>query len=134
MSKGKSLVVRKHPTIKTFNQEAVKRVIYVKSKTPYVSALKRVNKMLQMLEKQPANTDKYITLMGMGQAVEKTLSVGCHFQEHKNHRVVIKTASTEVVDEVIKYSDGEDSVNEEDRETELQLRKVSGVEVRIYVV
>lgn len=131
MSQGK--LVSKHPSIKTLSHQKIKTTIYVKSKTPYVSALKRINKFMSQL---PRHGSEYVTVMGMGKAVEKTLSLGCYFQDTKGRKVEIITKSIEVLDEVVvNDGDQEDEQNilhEEDLETTLRKRLVSGVELRIY--
>ncbi|AET40939.1 ribonuclease P/MRP protein subunit POP7 Ecym_7087 [Eremothecium cymbalariae DBVPG len=133
MAKFRGKLVRKRPTVKTLNHKKLKNVLYVKSKTPYVSALKRINKWLERLQTQKQSSDKYITLLGMGKAIEKTLSIACHFQEIKKCKVGIKTISTEVVDEIAEDDEEDDEgIKDEDRENKLQIRKLSGVEIKIH--
>lgn len=126
-----SKLIQKHPTVKDFSYKAIKTTMYVKSQTPYVSALKRINKFLNQLEKYNA---KYVTVLGMGKATEKILSIGCHFQNQRSYKVEIRTTSAQVIDEILENDDKEDGICEEDKETKLQVRTVSGIELRIYPI
>lgn len=73
----------------------------------------------------------------MGKAVEKTLALGWHFQDQKNKKIEVYTKTIEVLDEVITEGqadiDMESDVEDDDKETQLKKRAVSGVELRIYV-
>ncbi|EDO14478.1 hypothetical protein Kpol_242p1 [Vanderwaltozyma polyspora DSM 70294] len=134
-------LIRKCPSIKTMAHKEIKTTIYVKSITPYVSALKRITKCLETLDKHGAT---YVKVLGMGKAIEKTLSLGCHFQENKNRKVDIFTKSIPVLDEVEvededeakdKDKDENKDGNEEqdsDRETIMKKRTVPGIELHIY--
>lgn len=117
--------------MKTFSHKKIKNTIYVKSNTPYVSALKRVNKFLERLQKTGGST--HISLLGMGKAIEKTLSIGCHFQTAKGRKVDILTTSVDVIDELEEMEQEEEDILDEDKETVLKKRTISGVEVRIYL-
>ncbi|GAV51891.1 hypothetical protein ZYGR_0AF03620 [Zygosaccharomyces rouxii] len=118
-------LIKKHPTVKSISHKQVHSTIYLKSKTPYVSALKRINKFLTNVKRTGST---YVTVLGMGRAVEKALSLACHFQDHSQKRVEILTKSIDVMDELINQDDEDPS----DADTELQKRTVSGVEIRIY--
>ncbi|QLG74965.1 hypothetical protein HG535_0H02920 [Zygotorulaspora mrakii] len=131
----KSKLVRKHPTVKAFSRREIKSHIYIKSVTPYVSALKRIKKVLTELDKSSAT---FVAVLGMGKAVEKTLSLGCHFEEQMGKRIEVLTKTIEVLDEVTEVDSDTASGNQElqeeneDLETILKKRTLSGVEVRIY--
>lgn len=126
--------VTKHPSLKTLTHKQIHTTIFVKSTTPYVSALKRINKFLDSVHKQGSS---YVAVLGMGKAVEKTLALGCHFQDQKNKKIEVYTKTIEVLDEVITEGqadiDMESDVEDDDKETQLKKRAVSGVELRIYV-
>ncbi|CCD24243.1 ribonuclease P/MRP protein subunit POP7 NDAI_0C05840 [Naumovozyma dairenensis CBS 421] len=130
-----SKLIRKRPTIKTLSHKTIKSTIYVKSSSPYISVVKRVHKFIEQLNK--TGRSPYVRLMGIGKAVEKTLSIACHFQEEKGRRVDVKTISVDVIDELQYQEDHEEQEeeieNDEDRETVLKKRSVSGVEVKIYL-
>ncbi|SCU87237.1 LAME_0D09296g1_1 [Lachancea meyersii CBS 8951] len=125
-------ILVKHPSVKVLSHKQIKTTIYLKSKTPYISALKRVTKFMTQLQRQGA---EYVTVLGMGKAVEKTLSIACHFQEEKGKKVVVLTQSVALLDEILADENDDENVEDiedEDRETVLRKRTVSGVEVRIY--
>ncbi|CCF59247.1 hypothetical protein KAFR_0G02130 [Kazachstania africana CBS 2517] len=126
----KTKLVRKYPTVKESSHIEIKSTIYIKSKTPYISAIKRISKKLQ--DPKPANI-KYITIMGMGKAVEKTLSIACYFQTKKQRKVEIITTSVDVIDEIATEDNEESPVSTEDLETTLKKRTISGLRVKIYV-
>ncbi|SCU84728.1 LADA_0D03444g1_1 [Lachancea dasiensis] len=125
-------ILTKHPSVKLLSHKQIKTTIYIKSQTPFVSALKRVNKFLGRLQRHGA---EYVSIMGMGKAVEKTLSIACHYQEEKGKKVEVITQSIAVLDEVVKNGDTTEEpegIDDEDKETSLRKRTVTGVEIRIY--
>lgn len=125
--------MRKHPPVKILSRKQIKTTIYVKSVTPYVSALKRIKKFLRDLD---INASSYVVVLGMGKAVDKVLSLGCYFEQQMGKKVDVLTKSVDVVDEIL-TNDQEENEDEEperdiDRETTLRKRTVSGVELRIH--
>ena len=128
-------LIRKRSTIKTLSHKKIKTTIYIKSSTPYISGLKRTKKFLSELQRHGA---KYVTLLGMGKAVEKTLALGSYFSQEKGHKVHVMTKTIKVIDELKDVSetqeivDEEEDMDEEDEETFLKRRTLSGVEVRVY--
>lgn len=128
-SLSKKRLVNKRPTIKILSHKSIKTTIYIKSNTPYVSALKRITKFLSNLDR---HSSKYVVVLGMGKAIEKTLSLGNHFEVEKSLKVEVFTKSIDVIDEVIDSGEENSELDEEDRETSLSKRTVSGVELRIY--
>lgn len=130
---GKSKVVRKLPTVKTLSRKQIKTTVYVKTSTPYISALKRIRKFLADL---PKSGSSYVVVLGMGKATEKTLSLGCHFEQQLGKRVDVLTKSVELLDEVALEAedeeDKEDISQDRDRETVLKKRTISGIELRVF--
>ncbi|GAV46864.1 hypothetical protein ZYGR_0A04620 [Zygosaccharomyces rouxii] len=118
-------LIKKHPTVKYISHKQVHSTLYLKSKTPYVSALKRINKFLANVNRTGST---YVIVLGMGKAVEKALSLACHFQDQLQKRVEILTKSVDVMDELSNDDDDDPS----DVDTELRKRTISGVEIRIY--
>lgn len=129
MGANSKKVVRKLPSVKVVNRRQIKTTMYVKSSTPYISALKRIKKFLRDL---PRNGGSYVAVLGMGKAIEKTLSLGCHFEQQLGKRVDVLTKSIEVVDEVAEDASEDVDIRDIDRETTLEKRTVSGVELRVY--
>lgn len=115
----------------------------VKSSTPYISALKRIQKILAKFDKSVLpnkkyqNVDykkvKYITVKGMGKAIENTLSIALKFQDELNYKVDILTGSIEVLDEFLIGPNGDDSDNEYNDENIFKKRMVSYIETRIWL-
>lgn len=107
----------------------------VKSSTPFVSALKRINKMLNKFNKTITKTNKYqageykkvkyITVKGMGKSIENTLSIANRLQNNYHYKVDVLTGSVEVLDEFVPETDSFDST--------FQKRKVSTVELRVWL-
>lgn len=122
---------RKLPTLKTFSNDKIKTTIYVKCSSPYISIVKRTNHFLSQLEKRKS---RYITLLGMGKAICKTLSVASYFSSLNGYKVDILTTTLQVLDEFY-TDDGKDedgnAISNEDREVKLSPRNLSGVEIRI---
>ncbi|KAI5968960.1 hypothetical protein CANMA_001956 [Candida margitis] len=118
----------------------------VKSSTPFISAIKRINKQLTKFAKQQGSQRKfqndqykkvkYIAVKGMGRTIEKTLKLAMHFQS-QGYKVDILTGSVQVLDEFEKRveSFNPDSIlaAEMDYETEYKKRMVSSVEARVWL-
>lgn len=132
LTKGK--LIKRRPTLKQASHNDINTTIYIKSSTPFVSGIKRINKFLDALEKRRLDPKlQRIVLLGMGKAVEKTLSLACYFEQEKGKRVQILTKSIDVIDEVaLENTDEVEIIDERDIETILKKRSVSGIEVRIY--
>lgn len=115
----------------------------VKSSTPYISALKRIQKILAKFDKSVLPNKKYqnveykkvkyITVKGMGKAIENTLSIALKFQDELNYKVDILTGSVEVLDEFQIGTNGDDSDNDYNDETLFKKRMVSYIETRIWL-
>lgn len=135
--------IKHSPNTTPYLQVAGDTTFLVKSKTPYVSALKRITKKLDKYTRATQLRDRhslgaykkvqYITVKGMGRAIEKTLLLALEFQDRLMYRTDIQTGSVEVIDE-FKMEDGADSDwDEDDRELVYKKRMVSYVEVRIWI-
>lgn len=107
----------------------------VKSGTPFVAAVKRIVLILAKFDKSQLKHRrfqggeykkvKYITVKGMGKAMEKAISIALKFEELE-YKVDYLTGSVEVLDE---YKDD----SEEDEDSVYQKRMVSYVEARIWL-
>ncbi|ODV67248.1 hypothetical protein HYPBUDRAFT_6531 [Hyphopichia burtonii NRRL Y-1933] len=119
------------------NQETT---FLVKSSTPYISAIKRIKKILEKFDKTTLPNKKYqrgdykkvkyILVKGMGKAIEKTLSIGLNYKEDLKYKVDIITGTVEVYDEFQPKIDSED---EDEAESSIEKRRVSYVEIRIWL-
>lgn len=112
--------------------------ILIKSNTPYISALKRIKKTLQRFEQSllPQNKKyqgggfksvKYISVKGLGKAIEKCLSLGLAFQDKIGYKIEVLTGTVEVLDEF--KQDGSDS----EEESEYRKRRTNSIEIRVYL-
>lgn len=117
----------KHAPIKLVGQSS-QDCFYISTKMPFVSALKKITKLLKSSPRQPNR--KYLKVLGMGKCVEKALSVGLRFQED-GYRVEIFTGETTLFDE-IKIKGDMEVDDESDEEVVKQKRQVSTIEVRIH--
>lgn len=126
----------KHPPLRPYVHTELDTTVYVKSSTPFMSAVKRINKIITKFDEIPNKRGKpvrrgniskkvnYITVKGMGKCVEKVLNLGIHFKS-ENFSVDIYTKTIGVLDEI---------VNEEDEGcTDIKKRNVGAIEIRIYV-
>ncbi|KAJ6259252.1 hypothetical protein Dda_6151 [Drechslerella dactyloides] len=107
------------------------KIVYVSSKSPFVSTVKRVRKALEVFQNQskiavaggrqrrafqrkhqperaPASGDllrddmnKYVTIKATGRAIEKALALGLYFQGQKDTAVEIRTGTVECTDDVV---------------------------------
>lgn len=119
--------------------------ILINGRTPFISAVKRITKTLEKFDRQtgPAlhhskyqngeyKKVKFILVKGMGKCIQQTISLALHFQTKQNYVVDIYTGTVPVVDtveteEVIETREGQEV------QTRPQLRKVSYVEVKIWL-
>lgn len=161
---GKNIRHTKHsPVQKLQNETEFNLTILIKSLTPFISALKRIQKQLNKFSKSAATSTsskkyqndqykklQYIKVRGMGKCLEKTLKLALKFQE-LNYRVDIVTGSIEVIDEFEKLENeeetkmdvdvdvdvGKETMQEDDvfddEERIYCKRMVSTVEVRIWL-
>ncbi|KAK6332425.1 hypothetical protein TWF696_003140 [Orbilia brochopaga] len=107
------------------------KIVYVSSKSPFVSTVKRVRKALEVFKSQskvaiaggrqrrafqrrhqpeaaPASIDllsddknKYVTIKATGRAIEKALALGLYFQGQKDTAIEIRTGTVECTDDVV---------------------------------
>ncbi|KAF3938129.1 hypothetical protein ABW19_dt0209167 [Dactylella cylindrospora] len=98
------------------------KVVYVSSKSPFISTVKRVRKALNVFKDQSKigvssrqqrrvfqrkQTDpiddkkKYVTIQATGRAIEKALALGLYFQGQKDTTIEIRTSTVECKDDVV---------------------------------
>ncbi|KAJ5628848.1 hypothetical protein N7490_011076 [Penicillium lividum] len=124
------------PVASPYAGTSVPKIIYVSTNTPFMSAVKRVQKLLRHAEKRAtANIDledtrkteqqklaelakaadkrEEIFVKATGRAIEKVLKIGKWFEEKETEYMVrVKTGSVLVVDDVVE--------DEEKKELEMQ--------------
>lgn len=146
--KERTTLIKHSPNTALRLQVENETVFLVKSSTPHVSALKRINKMLDKFDKtiNPSlkhqrgeyKKVRYISVKGLGRAIEKTLALGVVFQTKLNYKVDVLTSTVEVMDEIrvknaVSNAKDEDSDDEDEDARSLQVRSTSCVEVRIWL-
>ena len=146
--------IKHSANLKPLTETQASSTFLIKSRTPYISSLKKITKTLDKFNKTKSNVKKYqneqfknvkyITVKGMNKTIEKVLSLALHFQD-KNYKVDILTGSVEVLDEFIlpdattnDNSDGGDEdddsdADDEDNERIYKKRMVSSIEARIWI-
>lgn len=141
----------KHAPLRPYVHTELDTTVYVKSSTPFMSAVKRIEKMMSKFEEIPNKKGnlirrgnvslkcKFITVRGMGKSIDKVVNLGLHFKFEEKCTVDIFTKSVGVLDEFVgKETDKEekeDVPGEEEGEDDSVLRKrnVGAIEVRIYI-
>ncbi len=113
------------PIPSPFAGAQAQKVIYVSSKTPFISAVKRVRKLLAQIDKlsrgridlvdgkasdkakiiatgrKEGGKPEAVLLKGTGKAIEKVLSLGLFFQGQEDCRVTLTTGSVGAVDDIV---------------------------------
>ena len=125
------------PTAKPVSYNDIHTKFYVNPNASFIATVKQIKKMLKNCEKK--NLKDHISVVGMGRAVGKAISVSSHFSE--NHKTQVFTKTVTVLDEKItntkteKIEEGDEDF-ENDQElsaSQLEKRSVSGIEIRIYI-
>lgn len=119
--------VIKHAPINKYTHSQA--TLHIQSKTPFMSAVKHIEKMISKFDTIPNKKNQQIrrgnipksvnsiSIKGMGKAISKTLNIAVYFKYKQGYVVDIFTTSIGVLDE---EDDGE-----------LSKRNVGGVEVVI---
>lgn len=134
MKKPEKRLIKHSPNTQIVGVVQRETTFLVKLRTPFVSAIKQITKILQKFDKLRLNHRKYnngeykrvryITVKGAGRAIEKAIAVGAKFAE-MDYKVDYLTGSVEVLDEF----KGDDS----DDDSEFAKRMVSYIEARIWL-
>lgn len=98
-----------HPPIHAPSHTSQERIIYISASTPFISAVKRVETLLGFNPKAHGKTIEgagEVTLKATGKAISHALEIGCYFMKG-GERVVVKTGTVEVVDDVVEKVDWE---------------------------
>ncbi|OBA19374.1 hypothetical protein METBIDRAFT_33545 [Metschnikowia bicuspidata var. bicuspidata NRRL YB-4993] len=135
-------MIRNSPNTRILLKTEIQTTIFVKSSTPYVSALKRVDRLLEKFDRLPTNYKQFqqgeykkvrsLSVKAMGSAMEKAVSIGLHFKENMGYQVDFFTGTVEVVDE-LKTTEIPNTRDDSEDETELRGRNVSCVQVTIWL-
>lgn len=135
-------IVKHNPDTKLRSKTALDTTFLVKGSTPFVSAVKRIDRMLEKFDTNGTGYRKYLlgeykkvrflTIKGMGKAIDTVVSLGLHYKHKKQYKVDVKTGTVEVLDELkkpLEYSTKES----DDEESEFKKRRASYVDVKIWL-
>lgn len=136
-------IIKHSPNTTIENKIERETTFLVKAKTPYISALKRIDKLLNKFDRSSVDHKKYqrgeyknikyLRIKGMGAAIPKTTLLALHYKEKKLYRVDLFTGTVEVVDEIKRASEFETKDGDSDEELTFRTREASCVEVRIWL-
>lgn len=115
----------------------------MKAKTPYISAIKRIDGLLSKFDRSSVDHKKYqrgeyknikyLRIKGMGAAIPKTTLLALHYKEKKLYKVDLFTGTVEVVDEFKSASEFKTKDGDSDEESTFRTRNASYVEIRIWL-
>ncbi|MCJ1308286.1 hypothetical protein MMC25_001939 [Agyrium rufum] len=118
-----------HPAIPSpYTNSQNPKVVYISTKTPFVSAVKRVRKLLSLMEKRNmgkidlvdgpgmdkqklkalgkrSKRSEEVLLKATSRAIEKALSLGLYFQGQGDCRIRIRTGGVSVIDDIVQKED-----------------------------
>lgn len=126
--------IKHSPNVQHKLQTERETTFLVKSHTPYISAVKKIDKILTKYSGKTINVKyqhgqykkvRFVSVKGMGKAIEKTLSIGLKYQLDGDYKVDVFTGSIEVLDEILPTDEDEESV--------YKRRMVSFVEVKLWI-
>lgn len=135
-------LIKHNPDTKLRSKTALDTTFLVKSSTPFMSAVKRIDRMLEKFDTVGIQHRKfqlgeykkvrYLTIKGMGKAINTAMSLALHYQGKKQYKVDVKTGTVEVLDEIrqpLEYS----TKDSDDEEATFQKRNASYVDVKIWL-
>lgn len=135
-------LIKHNPGTKLRNKTALDTTILVKGSTPYMLAVKRIDKMLEKFDTSGVNHKKYqlgeykkvryLTVKGMGKAINTAISVALHFQTQKEYKVDVTTGTVEVLDE-LRQTLEHSTKDSDDEEATFQKRQASYVSIKIWL-
>ncbi|KAL8862273.1 MAG: hypothetical protein Q9178_001282 [Gyalolechia marmorata] len=138
------------PIPSPYTSSASPKIIYVSAKTPFISAVKRVRKLLDLIDKRtvgkvdlgdgrderetlralgevgqaPGKAPEEVILKATNRAIEKALGLGLFFQGQEDLRVRLRTGSVGAVDDIVveETSKGEEGKNGRSKKKEKRKR------------
>ncbi|KAF3990030.1 hypothetical protein FT663_02309 [Candidozyma haemuli var. vulneris] len=137
-----SKLIKHNPDTKLRSKTALDTTFLVKSTTPYMGAIKRIDRMLEKFDTTGVNHKKYqsgeykkvrfVTVKAMGKAINTAISVGLHYQTKKSYKVDVKTGTVEVLDEIRQASE-HSTKDSDDEESTYKKRSASYVDIKIWL-
>lgn len=114
----------------------------VKSATPFISAVKRIDSILDKFDRDAVEHKKFhrgnykkikhIRVKGLGKAMEKVASLAAHYSK-KGYKVDVLTGSIEVTDEIHRKSEHSTKDDDSDTECDYKKRKISYMELKVWL-
>lgn len=136
-------IIKHRPNTAIATQIEKETTFLVKAQTPYIAAIKRIDRILakfdvtnidhKKFQRGQYKSVKYIRVKGMGRAIDKATSIALHYMVKKSYKVDIYTGTVEVVDEVSGGSEYKTKDGDSDCETTFRKRNTSCVEVKIWL-
>lgn len=138
--------IKHSPNIQLKTKIENETTFLVKSSTPFISAIKSINRKLEKFDKNALPSKryqrgdykkvKYLTIKGMGKSIEKTLSLGLTYQDKLHYKIDISTKTVEVLDEIKPKASElivDDSDDDDNVPSEYKTRRTSSVEIKIWL-
>lgn len=110
--------IAKHPPPKLAN--AATTTIYLSTKTPFVSAMKRLKR--NMATTQRKRLGRYVVVYGLGKAIQRALAIAMELQT-QGYRVKVYTRTLYALDE---------HINEDEGIAQMVRRPVGAIELHVY--
>ncbi|RPB19463.1 hypothetical protein L211DRAFT_766015, partial [Terfezia boudieri ATCC MYA-4762] len=89
-----------HPPIPPVHSKRAPQTVYISARTPFISAVKRVRKILSPMERGEL-VGEGVVLKATGKAINKCLSLGVYFMKDDRVAVRVGTGSVDAVDDVV---------------------------------
>jgi ribonuclease P/MRP protein subunit POP7 len=136
------------------SSSASQKVVYVSQKTPFVAALKRVRKLLELTDRravqskvdmrphhsthqkitaaaeariEPSKREK-VWIKATGRSIDKALQLALHFQEQRDCAVELRTSSVWAIDDIV-VDDPDEGIDEDGKDEE-QGKPLPGARMR----
>jgi ribonuclease P/MRP protein subunit POP7 len=117
------------------------KIVYVSAKSPFISVVKRVRKLLSQIDKRDSGRinlldsnmsdrarveaagkgrsieGEKVYIKATGKAIEKAIRLGLHFQDQEDCFIRIKTGSVGAIDDIVARKSGRAAGYEADAET-----------------
>lgn len=147
-----------HPPVPSpYKSSDTPKIVYVSSKTPFISAVKRVRSLLKEADKRAtqsalsqkkqhqrgdpvlaaaqasANKDtasEAVTIKATGKAIEKATNLALFFHQQEDCRVTLRTGTVDAIDDIVEKPNAKRKRPDDDEKLpETRMRKTSMLEV-----
>lgn len=146
-----------HPPIASpYKNQDTPKIVYVSSRTPFMSAVKRVRSLLGHADKRATqsalsqkrkqradpimtaalasidkdNAPEEVVIKATGKAIEKATELALYFQQQQDYRITLRTGTVDAVDDIVEQAcPKRQKVEDEDELPETRTRHLSLLEV-----